>query len=107
MLDDLSINIGEKIRERRKELGYNQLFLSERLGIFQNNISSIEKGKMGLTIERLIQLAEILKVDLNYFISQKHVDEKGLRILELEDLVKRLEKRNEILENYILKIVEP
>ncbi len=102
-MKDLNANIGSKILSRRAELGYTQDFLSKRMSIPQNTISNIEKGKGGLSIERLIHISQILKVDLNYFIQIDSVDEKEKRIQDLENTILRLEKRNEILEAYIIQ----
>jgi transcriptional regulator with XRE-family HTH domain len=106
MSGELSLIIGEKIRKRRIDLGYTQVFLSKRLSTTQNAVSNIEKGKAGLPIEKLIKISEILKVDLNYFVTLNNIDQKEIRIRVLEELTKHLEKRNEILENYIVKLME-
>jgi transcriptional regulator with XRE-family HTH domain len=97
--------IGRKIRTRRVELGYSQTFLSTRLALTQNAISNLENGKSGISVERLVQIAKLLKTDLNYFTEENQINEKDVKISDLETLVKRLEKRNEILELYILKYV--
>lgn len=106
MNQELAEQIGKKIRERRVQLGYSQFFLSQRLHKTQHTVSNIENGKSELTIARIIEIAEILKVDLNYFIELERLDEKDSRIEKLEDLITRLEKRNEILEDYILQLVK-
>jgi transcriptional regulator with XRE-family HTH domain len=106
MANDISDKIGNKILKRRLELGYTQDFISKRLGIPQNSVSNIEKGKSGLSIGRLIHISEILKVDLNYFIQMDNIDQKNLRIQDLEKTIERLERRNEILELYIIENIE-
>ncbi len=104
---NISLDIGEKIKRRRQELGYTQSFLSSRLDSTQNAISNIEKGKAWLNVEKLIEISKILKVDLNYFVEIDSIDQKDERIQELENIITRLEKRNEILETYIIKFIDP
>jgi transcriptional regulator with XRE-family HTH domain len=106
MENGLTALIGEKIRKKRIELGLNQIFFSRQLLTTQNVISNIENGKVKLSIERLLKVAEVLKVDLNYFVNSDIQDPKDNRIADLQNLVKRLETRNEILEKYILKFIE-
>jgi len=50
--------IGENIAKRRKELGLTQAELGRAVGI--QSVSKIEAGKVGLTVERLYQIAEHL-----------------------------------------------
>ncbi len=70
----------------------------------QNSYSLIENGKAGLSLERLIGLATILKVDLNFFYEVDSPDTKSERIKYLETMVNRLETRNKKLEQYIIKV---
>jgi len=49
-----------KIRELRK---YTQEYLAMKLGISQNAYSKIELAYTRITLERLIQISEILDVD--------------------------------------------
>ena len=66
--------IGEKIAERRKELGLTQAELGRAVGI--QSVSKIESGRVGLTVERLYQIAEHL-----YCTPQELMDESFVREL--------------------------
>lgn len=59
-----SKSLGQSIRERRKELGYTQKYLSEYTGLSITFISQLERGKPTAEIEKIIQLIHILGMDL-------------------------------------------
>lgn len=53
---------GEKLKERRVELGLSQKKLAEILEMHSNNIIEIEKGRRGLTVDSLVRYCEALKL---------------------------------------------
>ena len=59
--------IGSKIRARRKELGLGQKPIADALGVTVNTISQYENGKANPSPERYEALAEVLRVDLDFF----------------------------------------
>ena len=59
-----SKSLGQLIRERRRELGYTQKYLSEYTGLSITFISQLERGKPTAEIEKTIQLIHILGMDL-------------------------------------------
>ncbi len=54
-------NVGAKIRKIRELRNLTQDYVAGRLGISQSNYARIEKGNVGISEERLQQLAEILR----------------------------------------------
>ena len=64
-LKDRLKNIGINIKSERLRCGISQEFLAEKCGISRNSISLIETGKINPTITRVIDIAKILKVDIN------------------------------------------
>ena len=59
-----SEELGNIIRNRRKELKYTQAFLSE-CGLSKNYISDVERGKTTVEIGKVMQLISILGLDIN------------------------------------------
>lgn len=51
--------IGSTIAKHRKAVGLTQAQLAERLDLSLDAVSRLERGNIGLTVERLIELAEI------------------------------------------------
>ena len=58
-------SFGKAIRNRRKELGYTQAFLSECSGFSVSFISDLENGKPTAELEKSIRLANLLGMDIN------------------------------------------
>lgn len=52
------------IRSSREQHGYSQEYMADLLHIVQSTYAAIESGKTALTLDRLIQIAEILKINL-------------------------------------------
>lgn len=55
---------GQVLRQRRKELGYTQVFLSEFSGFSVTFISDLENGKSTAELGKAIYLANLLGLDL-------------------------------------------
>ena len=56
--------IGKIIRERRKKIGYTQAYLSELTGLSTSFISDVENGKPTVELEKVINLASLLGLDI-------------------------------------------
>lgn len=54
------MTVGERIRNRRKELGLSQTKLGERIGVSKAVVSSVECGHEDLTTDRLDRYADAL-----------------------------------------------
>ena len=55
----------ETIIEERKNKGFSQRELGEKIGISQNSYYKIEKGKTKLDVYRFLHIVSILKIDAN------------------------------------------
>ena len=84
------MNIGEKLKEARKEAKLSQKELSKRIGISQSVYSDYESGKVDPTAKVIILLCEELDLTADYLLgledehgakvqlySNNHVDVKG------------------------------
>ena len=67
--------LGRMIRERRKELGYTQGFLSEYSGLSASFISNLENGKETAEIGRVLFLINLLGLDVELKTRGKWPDE--------------------------------
>lgn len=56
--------LGTAIRERRKELGYTQAYISEFTGLSISFISDLEHGKVTAEIGKTLRVIQILGMDL-------------------------------------------
>ena len=65
------MGLGERIKERREELGLTQLQLARALGVTPQHISVIEKNKRAPSLDSLAKLAQELGVTTDYLITGK------------------------------------
>lgn len=63
--------IGERISDRRRKLGLTQQNIYDKLDISQNHYSRIENGHVGISIDKLIQLSDILNISIDYILTGK------------------------------------
>jgi y4mF family transcriptional regulator len=56
--------LGRAIRDRRRELGYTQAFLADYAGVSASFLSELENGKKTIQLEKAIQVAMLLGMDL-------------------------------------------
>lgn len=67
--------MGQKIQLARKEAGYTQDELAELLDINPKNLSAVERGALGLSIERLCTISMALHVSVDSLLfSQENFD---------------------------------
>jgi len=63
-IEDQIRSVVGNIRKVRECRNYTQDYLAMKLGISQNSYSKIELAYTKITVEKLVQIAEILQVDL-------------------------------------------
>ena len=67
MEENFNIHLGKKLRMRRLSLGLTQTKVAEAINVTFQQIQKYEKGTNGVSSIRLLQLANYLKVPVNYF----------------------------------------
>jgi len=72
-MEEITKEIGEKIRKAREERGLTQKDLGEHLGYTPMGISHFEKGIRGLKVNDLKKLADYLGKDLSYFLASSAI----------------------------------
>ena len=81
--------VGKRIKMMRLAKGMKQKQLAEQLKISQANMSNIESGRCGVTIEHLFTLQEIFACSMNdFFVDiEKSAYESSKRGYTVEDLL--------------------
>ncbi len=64
MRADTAKTVGEAIRQRRKELGYTQTFISQMCGLSVSFLSDLENGKETAELGKSLYLASLLGIDV-------------------------------------------
>ena len=59
---------GCRVLEQRKKLGLSQGELGAKIGLTHKAISTIESGKRGTSLEKLIELAYAFQVSADYLL---------------------------------------
>ena len=62
------MEMGEKIKQKRLEIGLNQKTLAGKIGVSQTHLSQVEKGAKGLSRKSLILAANALGLSTEYLL---------------------------------------
>ena len=66
------LEIGLRISERRKQLGFTQEQLSAWMDVSVQMISNLERGNKAIKIDNLVKLSRILEVSTDYILTGEH-----------------------------------
>lgn len=91
--------IGDRIKEKRKELGLTQLELAEKLNVTDRAVSKWEQGEGDPSIAILPELAKIFDVTLDYLMTGKQVDIISLDDMDTNKRLEYLIKKDDV-DNY-------
>lgn len=68
--------IGELVQELRKDCGWTQRELAEKLGVHPSQVSRLERGTTkDVGIELVLKLAEVFEVSTDYLLGRSKVRE--------------------------------
>lgn len=67
--DDLLIEMGNRLRQQRKQMKLTQEELAERSGLSVKTILSAEKGRKALRPENIVLLCQLLDMDISYLMT--------------------------------------
>ena len=91
--------MGERLAQIRKERGFTQAELAEKVGILQNIVSAHERGRLRLSAEMLIRFARALDVSTDDLLGiQKKPSNgstKNRRLLRRISHIDKLSKRDQ------------
>lgn len=92
-------DIGNRITELRKRLGWTQEELAEKADLTPQFVSYAEAGKRAMRPENLLKLSKALNVSADYLLTGKIVDKD---LLILSDKIKQLTPSQiRIIENIV------
>ena len=96
MEDNFNKHLGSKLKLRRLALGLTQTKVAKAINVTFQQIQKYEKGTNGVSSIRLLQLANFLKVTVNYFF-----EDFSEYLINLE---KSQETNNVINYNFLIKL---
>lgn len=72
------MSIGQKIKQRRLEIGWSQRDLAAKMGYNNNStVARIENGKVDIPQSRIVQFAEVLGVSIAYLMDWEEVEKNN------------------------------
>ena len=72
------MEIGDRIRNRRMELGWSQRELAKRMGYSDNStLARIEQGKVEVYQNKIVQFSEVLGVSIAYLMGWEEEQKKN------------------------------
>lgn len=79
------MSIGQRIKQRRTELGWSQRDLAARMGYNNNStIARIENGKVDIPQSRIVKFSEVLGVSVGYLMGwEEKIDKDPIGTAEL------------------------
>ncbi|MCD8048777.1 MAG: helix-turn-helix transcriptional regulator [Clostridia bacterium] len=80
---NINIEIGFRVKEKRKAMKYTREALSELLDISPQFLAQIESGKRGMSFTTLAKVSAVLGVSCDYLILGKSDSPDRSRIYEL------------------------
>lgn len=100
--------IGQKIKERRKELHVTQEAIANYLDVNPSHISNIECGRANPSLTILVKIANYLNCSVDCFISQEYsFDSPGQQRDTLDDrIMEKLKYSSPDKKHKILQIID-
>mgnify|MGYP002857329070 FL=1 len=87
--------VGKFIAQCRKEKGYTQAVLAEKLGITDRAVSKWETGKCMPDVSIMLELCELLEINVNELLSGERITMKNYQKMAEENLM-QLQKQEEL-----------
>jgi transcriptional regulator with XRE-family HTH domain len=78
-LDSGGESIGQRLARIRKERGFTQIELAEKIGIIQSLVSSYENDVLKLKVEMALRFARALDVGVEELIDAKKASKSGVK----------------------------
>lgn len=66
--EGVAMALGERIKELRKERGWSQAELGEKVGTDSQRISRYENGRITPSVDALVRLADVLDASVDYLV---------------------------------------
>lgn len=105
--------IGKFIAQCRKDKGFTQAALAEKLGITDRAVSKWETGKSLPDASLMLQLCELLEINVNELLSGEHIamdaykETAEANLLDLEERTQKSDKLLLDVEKYMIAIIIP
>jgi transcriptional regulator with XRE-family HTH domain len=72
--------VGDRIKQRRNELGWTQDVLAEKAGISKSFLSDLENGKRSVGADTLLDIGRVLSLSLDYLMTAKEPETEAAEV---------------------------
>lgn len=62
---EITLSLGERVRELRREKGFSQEAFAEKCGLHRTYISGIERGKRNVSLRNIEVIAQALGISIS------------------------------------------
>lgn len=91
----MTIELGNRLAELRKEHGYSQEALADELGVSRQAISKWECGESSPDTDNLIELAKLYKISLDELVGNKPINKEETHAQEEQEVIDEDEDHDE------------
>ena len=94
MKHPVDVHVGQRIRQRRWMVGMTQQQLADKVGIKFQQIQKYETGANRIPVNRLLQIARALDVDIKCFFDGIATGTQSPSFVKKQEAVQRTGRRN-------------
>ncbi len=76
--------IGARIKERRLSVGVTQEYIAKKIDVNSTHISNIECGRAKPSLQRIVDIANVLDCTVDYFLSGEYRKTSAKKVLSGE-----------------------
>ncbi len=85
-MNKLLVDIGNRISNRRRAMGYTQEQVADMMEVSIQMISNLERGNKAIRIDNLLKLCQILQVSTDYILTgEQSENELSKKIAKLSE----------------------
>ncbi|MCP5210681.1 MAG: helix-turn-helix transcriptional regulator [Hahellaceae bacterium] len=103
---DLRKAFGMRLKDLRKQKGWTQKELANKLDIRYSHLNKYESGMHAPPLEKLIQLAEIFDVSLDYLVMGLPMEDSPIRSESLHKRFKTLEAFDDADKQTVISVID-
>lgn len=103
---DIRQAFGKRLKELRKQKGWTQKELANKLDIRYSHLNKYESGMHAPPLEKLIQLADIFEVSLDYLVMGQPMEESPIRNEVLFKRFKLLETFDDQDKDTVIRVID-
>lgn len=101
--NSLFIKIGNKVREARKFRGMTQEKLAECCDVSWSAISRLENGASAVGVEKLVRIAEVLNVGLDFLLSDIIQNNHCTDDSDINEIISLLSICDKTIKEYVIE----